>query len=685
MLKQIKDYKIIKLIGKGSFGEVYKVSKGDKFFALKTYQIKADDLNNTTNTSSSSIKENQENIKSIENEIKILSQLDNPFIVKLYEVFSINLSSEDNIDNDNNNDDKNQLMCLVLELCENGDLNDRIKEKKQKNEKFTENEILKYFYEILQGLYYLHKNRVIHRDLKTLNIFLTENNHIKIGDFGVSKKLINNNIYAYTFVGTPYYLSPEICQNKPYDEKSDIWSLGVVIYELITLNKPFDSESQMGLFMKILKGKPYPINNTIKHSYSQKLINLVIENLLDKDPLTRYSIIQIINSGIFNKFFREKEIKNKIELKHKQKLKQNESKNTQININNKLNQNKKNTNRNKATNNQNTKITDINKIKSKVITDSKRIRINPLKGSVQVNTLSRRAQLAKIPGQKNSQKTSLHEQHIKLNNKYLNTYKEKISKGEPRIIATKYLHQVLLNDDEENFNNDLQNNNQNTEQVQDKNKNDEIKNNTINTLFNNNYDLTLEKEEDKDNNNINVINDINYDSENKNEIYKPKFQMMNELPLKETEISEFNEENNINNDYIELDESNTHSILTELLQDFDCSENNNSNIKENEIPIIDNLEDVANNKIEIKDIKNKEETLEELQNDAYNKFGKEIVEEILNKYDEYQNNMNFDQTKELDELIYKKMNGDKTKYNDFLEIFYKIIYIKCAQQVDKIE
>ena len=262
MLKQLKDYKIIKLIGKGSFGEVYKVSKDNKFYALKIYQIKNDD---TTST-----KENKENIKSIENEIKILSHLDNPFIVKLYEVFSLNQNYE-LVDYKEENKDDTQIMCLVLELCENGDLNDKIREKKQKNERFSENEILQYFYEILQGLYYLHKNRVIHRDLKTLNIFLTENNHIKIGDFGVSKKLINNNIYAYTFVGTPYYLSPEICQNKPYDEKSDVWSLGVVLYEMITLNKPFDSESQMGLFMKILKGKPAPINNTIKHSYSQKL------------------------------------------------------------------------------------------------------------------------------------------------------------------------------------------------------------------------------------------------------------------------------------------------------------------------------------------------------------------------------------------------------------------------------
>ena len=646
MFTQLKDYKIIKLIGKGSFGEVYKVSKDDKFYALKMYKIS----NEMNNSNSLTKKEKNENLKSIENEIKILSQLNNPFIVKLYEVFSINLNEEVYNIKDENNDD--QIICLILELCENGDLNDKIKEKKQKNETFAEKEILHYFYEILQGLYYLHKNRVLHRDLKTLNIFLTKDNHIKIGDFGVSKKLINNNIYAYTFVGTPYYLSPEICQNKAYDEKSDVWSLGVIIYELITLNKPFDSQSQMGLFMKILKGKPAPIINTIKHSYSQKLINMVIENLLDKDPLTRYGILQTLNSGIFDKFFREKEIRQKmLEKKKNQKIINNNYQNNNNNQNNNLNnnQNRKNTNRNKATNNN--KVNENPKIiKNKIITDSKRVRTNPLKGSMKANTLSRRAQLAKIPGKQNKPEASIHEKHIQMNNKYLNTYKEKISKGEPRITASKYLHDVLMNDNDEEMNIDSIPY-QSTE-------NKILNDNNINTLNNNFY---LEN-----NNNINNEDEENNNLENDEEEDKirPNFMLMNE---------------NINfddNNYEEINDSNN---LTELLKDSEFYGDNNKE----EIPIIDNFEDFANNKKQINEIKDKEKTLEELEKEAYDKFGKEIVDDILNKYDEYQNDMNLDQTKELDELIFKKMNGDKTKYVDFLEIFYKIIYIKCAQQVEK--
>ena len=146
---------------------------------------------------------------------------------------------------------KNKI-CLVMELCEHGDLFQLILNKKLSNTKFTESEVKNYLYEICQGLDYLHKHKIIHRDLKSMNIFLTKDNHIKIGDFGVSKKLINNNIFAYTFIGTPYYLSPEMCRNKAYDEKTDMWSLGCILYELITFKKPFESTSQMGIFMKIL-------------------------------------------------------------------------------------------------------------------------------------------------------------------------------------------------------------------------------------------------------------------------------------------------------------------------------------------------------------------------------------------------------------------------------------------------
>ena len=277
MIKVIKDYLVLSLLGKGSFGAVYKVQKNNDYYAMKIFDL--------------SEKENKYE-EYIESEIKILSQIKNDYIIKMYETFKF---------------EKNKI-CLVMELCEHGDLFKLIINKKNSNTKFTESEIKNYFYEICQGLNYLHKNKIIHRDLKTMNIFLTKDNHIKIGDFGVSKKL-NNNIYAYTFIGTPYYLSPEMCRNKAYDEKTDMWSLGCILYELITFKKPFDSTSQMGIFMKILSDPPAPLEKSIKGSYSHKLLNLIYF-LLEKNPKKRFNIQQVFNYGIFQTLNNMKSVKN---------------------------------------------------------------------------------------------------------------------------------------------------------------------------------------------------------------------------------------------------------------------------------------------------------------------------------------------------------------------------------------
>jgi len=99
----------------------------------------------------------------------------------------------------------------------------------------TEQRIWKFFIEMCLGIQYLHANRILHRDIKTINMFLTKNDNIKIGDLGVARELNQTANMAHTVVGTPYYLSPELCEEKPYNNKSDIWSLGCVLYELCTL------------------------------------------------------------------------------------------------------------------------------------------------------------------------------------------------------------------------------------------------------------------------------------------------------------------------------------------------------------------------------------------------------------------------------------------------------------------
>ena len=106
------------------------------------------------------------------------------------------------------------------------------------------------------ALEYVHGRRVIHRDIKTQNIFLTGNNTIKIGDFGISKVLETTCQNANTVVGTPYYMAPEACQSEPYTSKSDVWALGCILYELCSLKKAFEADNLLGLVFKIVSEPP---------------------------------------------------------------------------------------------------------------------------------------------------------------------------------------------------------------------------------------------------------------------------------------------------------------------------------------------------------------------------------------------------------------------------------------------
>ena len=143
--------------------------------------------------------------------------------------------------------------------------------------------------QICLALKYVHDRKILHRDLKTQNIFLTSKGEIKIGDFGIARVLQSTYDFAQTAIGTPYYLSPEICQEKPYNQKSDIWSLGCILYEIITLKHAFDATSMKALVFKILRGT-YP---EIPKMYSQELRDVIAE-MLTKEASKRPSIKKIL-------------------------------------------------------------------------------------------------------------------------------------------------------------------------------------------------------------------------------------------------------------------------------------------------------------------------------------------------------------------------------------------------------
>ncbi len=144
------------------------------------------------------------------------------------------------------------------------------------------------------ALYELHIRKVIHRDLKTANIFIsTDLQNVQLGDMNVSK--VTKNLYAYTQTGTPYYASPEVWRDDPYDTKADIWSLGCVVYEMCMLKPPFNATDMDGLYGKVQKRSIDPFD----HFYSESLRNSIL-SLLSVDPHQRPSCEKILNFPIFN-------------------------------------------------------------------------------------------------------------------------------------------------------------------------------------------------------------------------------------------------------------------------------------------------------------------------------------------------------------------------------------------------
>jgi NIMA (never in mitosis gene a)-related kinase len=163
-------------------------------------------------------------------------------------------------------------ILIIMEFANAGDLAIVIKKQREEVKKFfSEADVLSWFVQIAFGLQYIHKKHILHRDLKTQNIFVTSQKLIKIGDFGISKSLSHTLDLATTAIGTPHYLSPEICRRQPYNHKSDIWSLGCVLYELCALQLAFPADNFVTLVQSICRGAHRPIPG----HYSSKMTDLV--------------------------------------------------------------------------------------------------------------------------------------------------------------------------------------------------------------------------------------------------------------------------------------------------------------------------------------------------------------------------------------------------------------------------
>uniref|UniRef100_A0A8C3JU30 non-specific serine/threonine protein kinase n=1 Tax=Calidris pygmaea TaxID=425635 RepID=A0A8C3JU30_9CHAR len=254
----------VRKIGEGSFGKAILVKAKENG---QQYVIKEINISKMSN------KEREESRR----EVAVLANMKHPNIVLYRESF-----------------EENGCLYIVMDYCEGGDLFKKINA--QKGILFSEDQILDWFVQICLALKHIHDRKILHRDIKSQNIFLTKDGTIQLGDFGIARVLNSTAELARTCIGTPYYLSPEICQNKPYNNKSDIWALGCVLYEMCTLKHAFEAGNMKNLVLKIISG-PFP---PVSVHYSYDLRNL-LSQLFKRNPRNRPSVNSILEKNFIAK------------------------------------------------------------------------------------------------------------------------------------------------------------------------------------------------------------------------------------------------------------------------------------------------------------------------------------------------------------------------------------------------
>jgi len=251
--KPKETYTALNFLGSGGFGEAYLVRSNK---TLKNYVMKSINFELLT----------EENRKYTINEAFLLKKIDHPNIIKFKEVFEVKKPY-------------NQFN-IIMEYAEKGDLNKFLQINIEKKIFFPEQLLLDWLCQICTALKYLHYKKIIHRDIKPANIFMNNLNQIKLGDFGISKNLKTYG-FASSFVGSTYYMAPEIVDGENYSFEADIWALGVTFYELMNLKKPFRA-NYPAIYLEIKTKEVEEINNI----YSKEFKDLIYQ-MLNKEPNKR--------------------------------------------------------------------------------------------------------------------------------------------------------------------------------------------------------------------------------------------------------------------------------------------------------------------------------------------------------------------------------------------------------------
>ena len=259
-------FEILEKLGDGAYSVVYKVRRKEdsQIYALKKVSL-----------SNLSQKEKENSL----NEVRILASVKSTFVIAYKEAFI---------------DETDQSLCIVMEYADKGDLYQKITQFKKMGCLIDEVDIWRIFIQMTKGLKALHDLKILHRDLKSANIFLFSDGSAKIGDLNVSKVAYKG--LGYTQTGTPYYASPEVWRDEPYDMKSDIWSLGCVTFEMLALHPPFRAENMEKLYEKVIKCQ----YGKISERYSED-IKEIIKLLLKVKTKERPTCAQILKHPLVKK------------------------------------------------------------------------------------------------------------------------------------------------------------------------------------------------------------------------------------------------------------------------------------------------------------------------------------------------------------------------------------------------
>jgi NIMA (never in mitosis gene a)-related kinase len=269
-------YKRLKVLGQGAFGKAYLIEERDTGGKCRTLHCAKE-----VSISHMSPKERE----ATKSEADLLNRLSHPNVIAYVDSFL-----------------EGPKLYIIMEYADGGDLASRIRDAKEEEQPFKESHIMYICTQLMLALQYIHGFKILHRDIKPMNIFITIQGALKLGDFGIARTLENSADAAQTQIGTPFYIAPEVVKREPYGMKSDLWALGVVTYEMTALKVPFHAHALPAVAISICASTPAPLPDDYSHH-----LRSIVSGLLVKDPSERSSLDDIFRESYVQKYIKKVE------------------------------------------------------------------------------------------------------------------------------------------------------------------------------------------------------------------------------------------------------------------------------------------------------------------------------------------------------------------------------------------